>query len=198
MNKRYDYIVVGAGSAGAVLAARLSEDRDRSVLLLEAGGDYPALERMPDSLKYAYGTREAIWDSGHMWSFRARATDQAMIDVPRGKVTGGSSAVNDAQFLRGMPEDFDRWAEWGNTEWGSEKMFPYLRKLEADQDFQNEFHGSDGPISCRRYRPDEWGPQQHAFYRACRDAGFPDCPDHNQPNSTGVGPWPSTSTAACV
>ena len=153
MQKRYDHIVVGAGSAGAVLAARLSEDRDRSVLLLEAGGDYPALERMPDSLKYAYGTREAVWDSGHMWSFRARATDQAMIDVPRGKVTGGSSAVNDAQFLRGMPEDFDRWAEWGNTEWGSEKMFPYLRKLEADQDFQNEFHGSDGPISCRRYRP---------------------------------------------
>ena len=188
MNKRYDHIVVGAGSAGAVLAARLSEDRARSVLLLEAGGDYPALERMPDSLKYAYGTREAVWDSGHMWSFRARATDQAMIDVPRGKVTGGSSAVNDAQFLRGMPEDFDRWAEWGNTEWGSEKMFPYLRKLEADQDFQNEFHGSDGPISCRRYQPNEWGPQQHAFYRACRDAGFPDCPDHNQPNSTGVGP----------
>ena len=146
MNKRYDHIVVGAGSAGSVLAARLSEDRHRSVLLLEAGGDYPALERMPDSLKYAYGTGTTLWDSGHMWSFRARATDQACIDIPRGRVAGGSSAVNDAQFLRGMPEDFDRWAEWGNPEWRFEKVFPYLLKLEADQDISNEFHGSDGPI----------------------------------------------------
>ena len=188
MNEGYDHIVVGAGSAGAVLAARLSEDPHRSVLLLEAGNDYPALERMPDSLKYAYGTGAHTWDSGDMWSFRARATDQADIDIPRGRVVGGSSAVNDAQFLRGMPEDFDRWAEWGNTEWRFEKMLPYMRKLEADQDFADEFHGADGPISCRRYRPDEWGPHQHAFYQACRDAGFPDCPDHNRPNSTGVGP----------
>ena len=87
-----------------------------------------------------------------------------------------------------MPEDYDRWAEWGNEEWSFEKVFPYLRKIEADQDFHDEFHGADGPISCRRYQPDEWGPQQHAFYKACRDAGFPDCPDHNRPDSTGVGP----------
>ena len=190
MTEGYDHVVVGAGSAGAVLAARLTEDLHRSVLLLEAGGDYPSLERIPETLRYAYGTGTAIWDSEHMWSFRARATDDTDIDIPRGKVAGGSSAVNDAQFLRGMPEDFDRWAEWGNSEWRYEKLLPYMRKLEADQDFTDEFHGSDGPISCRRYRPDEWGPQQQAFYRSCREAGFPDCPDHNLPGSTGVGPLP--------
>ena len=172
MNRRYDHIVVGAGSAGAVLAARLSEDRHRSVLLLEAGGDYPTLERMPDSVKYVYGTGEAIWDSGHIWNFRARATDQARIDVPRER-SPRLQRCQRRSVSSGMPEDFDRWAEWGNPEWRFEKIFPYLRKLEADQDFSDELHGSDGPISCRRYQPDEWGPQQLAFYRACRDAGFP-------------------------
>ncbi len=190
MNKRFDHIIVGAGSAGAVLAARLTEDPHRSVLLVEAGPEYPAPELVPDSAKYAYGTGGSIWDSGHLWNFRARATDQACIDIPRGRVAGGSSAVNDAQFLRGMPEDFDRWVEWGHTEWAFEKVLPYMRKLEADRDFRDEFHGADGPIPSRRYPPEEWGPQQHAFYRACRDAGFPDCPDHNRPGSTGVGPLP--------
>ena len=188
LGKKYDHIIVGAGSAGAVLASRLSEDPRRSVLLLEAGADYPSPEHMPDFVKYAYGTAATLWDSGHIWDYRARATDDAEIDVPRGRVAGGSSAVNDAQFLRAMPEDFDRWAEWGNTEWSFDKMLPYMLKLEADQDFQDDLHGSDGPISCRRFRPDEWGPQQQAFYDACRYAGFPDCPDHNRPGSTGVGP----------
>lgn len=188
MTKRYDHIIVGAGSAGAVLAARLSEDEHRSVLLLEAGPDYATSEMTPGEVRYAFGADTTIWDGGHIWNFRARATDEAEIDVPRGRVTGGSSAVNDAQFLRPMPEDFDLWAEWGNTQWGFEKVLPYLIRLENDQDFRDEFHGNAGPIPCRRYPESEWGPQQHAFHQACLDAGFMQCHDHNRPGSTGVGP----------
>lgn len=188
MHKIYDHIIVGAGSAGAVLAARLTEDKHRSALLLEAGADYPAQQQMPDYIRHIHSMSGTIWESDHIWNFRARATDRAYIDIPRGKVTGGSSAVNDAQFLRPMPDDFKRWASWGNSEWQYEKTLPYLRKLEADQDFDNEYHGSDGPVLARRHQPVEWGPQQRAFYEACLDAGFPNCPDHNRPASTGVGP----------
>ena len=185
---RYDHIIVGAGSAGAALAARLTEDPDRSILLLEAGGDYPEFERIPEEVRLAYGSKVPIWDSDHIWNFSARATDLARIDIPRGKITGGSSGVNGAQFLRGVREDYDRWAEWGNEEWSFENVFPYFKRMEADQDFRDEFHGNDGPIMARRYPEDEWPPHAHAFYQACRDAGFPDCPDHNRTDSTGVGP----------
>ena len=89
-----------------------------------------------------------------------------------------------------MPEDYDSWASMGNEEWTFEQCLPFFRKVETDTDFHDDFHGTDGPIIMRRFKREEWLPAQVAFYNACKDAGFPDSPDHNDPDSTGVGPTP--------
>ena len=189
---KYDHIVVGAGSAGAIIATRLSEDPQRSVLLIEAGSDYPDFERLPDELKYGYGGEYTIRTSVHNWQFTGRATDKAPeMPVPRGKVTGGSSAINAQVFLRGVPEDFDSWASLGNDQWSFQNLLHYFRKIESDTEFGGgDFHNSDGPIIVRRFQPEEWRPEAKAFYDAGRAAGFPDCPDHNLPDAWGVGPCP--------
>jgi choline dehydrogenase len=111
---------------------------------------------------------------------------QNRLTIPRGKATGGSSAVNGQVLYRGIPEDYDNWASWGNTEWSYEQVLPYFRKMENDHDFGGEFHGKAGPVPVLRYTRDEWMPQALAFHRACVDADFRDDPDQNHPESTGV------------
>ncbi|HZO27614.1 MAG TPA: GMC family oxidoreductase, partial [Chloroflexota bacterium] len=187
----YDDVIVGAGSSGAVLAARLSEDPDRSVLLLEAGPDYVSVEQTPRDLLNS----RALSLVDHDWMLTAEAVPGRTIPYPRGKVTGGCSAVNGVIALRGMPADYDEWSELGNEGWSWEEVLPYFRRLEDDQDAPDDgdgnLHGRGGPIPIRRWKPDELAPLSRAFVEVCKERGFAEVTDHNDPDQTGVGTQPT-------
>ena len=138
---KYDYLIIGAGSAGAILATRLSEDPNTSVLLLEAGPDYPDVDSLPEEVRYGYLSTKSIWDSDHNWQFTARGVNGTEIEVPRGRVTGGSSAINGQIFIRGIPEDYDNWAERGNDEWSFQKLVPYFNMVETDTTYRDDSGG---------------------------------------------------------
>jgi len=184
----FDIVVVGAGSSGAVIAARASEDPDRTVALVEAGPDYPSLADTPWDLVNSHDNSYV----DHDWRFSyLPVAAGAAGPFPRGRVTGGSSAVNTTIALRGVPEDYDGWAAAGNPEWAWDNVLPAFRRLERDLDYGDRpYHGDAGPISIRRYRVDELTPPQEAFLLAADELGWPACPDANDPDAWGVGPHP--------
>ncbi|MCH2505212.1 MAG: mycofactocin system GMC family oxidoreductase MftG [Dehalococcoidia bacterium] len=191
---KYDVVIVGGGAAGSVLASRLAENPNTSVLLLEAGPDYPDPANAPDEIKWGNTSYAESPDSEHNWALRGTLTEeQGEMHVAQGKVIGGGSSINGQAMQRGMPEDFDAWASMGNDEWSYTKVLPFFRKYERDLDIRDDFHGTDGPIPVRRRQTGEWPDIQKAFHLACLDAGYHVVEDTNGANPAGVGVWPSNN-----
>ena len=196
MKKIYDYIIIGSGSSGGVLASRLSENSNNQVLLIEAGNTFETVDDIPDVLKKGMATG-ADW-SGNLavgtqfdWKYKAISNEKFKnMGVPRGKVIGGTSSINGQVFIRAIPEDFENWKNKGLDDWSYEECLKYYIKLENDLDFNNEFHGNEGPIPVMRHKIDTLLEDQLTFYESVQEMGFPVTEDHNLPYSEGVGPLP--------
>lgn len=205
-------VVVGAGSAGAALAARLSEDIDRDVVLLEAGR---ADGRYPPELLDGSTVRGAMPGHPANWGYRGELTADLPYTIARGRIAGGSSTINGGYFIRARPEDFARWATVGGAAWEYPRAVEVLRALESDLDFGGfdtrhgaqgsgparrpgqtgrpmaadaGIHGQTGPLPVRR--PPLHGPLASAFVEAALELGFPEEPDKNAPGTPGIGPVP--------
>jgi choline dehydrogenase len=192
---KYDVVIVGGGAAGSVLAGRLTANEHISVLVLEAGPDYPDPANLPDEIKFGHTRFAEAPDSQHNWALRGTITEeQGPIHVAQGKVIGGGSSINGQAMQRGFPEDYDSWAALGNDEWSHEKVVPYFRRSERDLDIQDNYcHGSDGPMPVRRRQSGPWPDIQQAFHAACVQAGFGTTNDTNGMNPAGLGVSPSNN-----
>ncbi len=179
-------VICGAGTAGCVTAARLSEDPGTEVVLLEAGPHYTP-GNWPAELSHAY----RIIKESHDWDYLAQAgASPRLVHVPRGRVVGGSSVTNATIALRGLPEHYDEWNDYvDGYDWAS--WLPWFRAIERDVQFgDRDYHGDRGPIPINRYPRQDWYPLFERFAESALRAGHPWTDDHNAPDAAGVGPTP--------
>src|SRR3981189_1524817 len=185
----YDYVIVGAGSAGCVLANRLSADGKHSVLLLEAG---PEDTNLWIHVPLGYG--KLFKDKTVNWMYQTEpepGLDGRTVFQPRGKVLGGSSSINGLLYVRGQHEDYDRWPQHGNSGWGYDDVLPYFKKAEDQQRGADDFHGTGGPLPVSDLgHPD---PLSAAFIAAAVESGLPPNPDFNGASQEGAGFFQTTT-----
>ena len=184
----FDYVIVGAGSAGCVLAARLTEDRDVTVLLLEAGGsDWNPLVSIPIGIGKLHQHRYYDW--GFFHEPTPNVAGRSLV-AARGKLLGGSSSINNMAYVRGHRGDYDRWAARGYRGWSYADVLPYFRRCEDWEGGADAWRGAGGPLKTEYlHNPD---PVVADWMQACRDAGFPQTDDYNGAVTEGFGQAQST------
>ncbi len=181
-----DYLILGGGSAGCVLAARLSEDPDKQVCLIEAGRDISA-STMPAEIRSRYPGR-AYLDTNNLWKRLTALMGQrsSVRRYEQARILGGGSAINALMTNRGAPDDYDEWQRLGAEGWNWDSCLPYFRKLETDTDFHGPLHGDQGPLRIRRTTQDRLSPFVKAVMRTLADNGLATKPDQNGPWEPGV------------